>query len=325
MGLNLSLKGQRIVPKITQKREIKCERIENKSIQSIYTLARLASSSSRVRRVGNSTGPTIMDFMQCINFKSRLDREREMIRRKIRSSTLYRKPSFNVFNSNGEVKKNCIAKNIKIDEFKDDPSRKNLKTSFGCDDNENESEKNIGNNFLEITGSKYLDVVTANKFSIDLAPNTSIVKSFSSSSLCFNNNELIDSKASDMDFEKAITQSHLSPSLKQEHNEDDDALCSDEATGEIRSPSLNKRKVHARKIKKSTNLNAVGLGKYSDALTSEVLLDDFSNAPNSMHEKTLNSPDTSKTKKHNRKAKSSHNRNKLDTNAIRHKLQQQDK
>jgi hypothetical protein len=287
------------VPKVTQKREIKCERIENKSLQSIYTLARLASSSSRVRRVGNSTGPTIMDFMQCINFKSRLDREREMIRRKIRSSNLYRKPSFNVFQANGEVKKNCIAKNIKIDEFKDDAMRKVLR----CDENEGENDKTVGGNLLEITGSKY--VVTANKYSMDLSPNSSIVKSFSSSTLCFN--ETSEVKPSDLDFEKAISQSHLSPSLKQEQNGEDELFCSD--TGEMRSPSLTKRKVHARKLKKSTNLNAVGLGKYTDAVTSEVLLDDFSN---SSHEKNSNSPDTSKTKKHNRKAKSSHHR-KLET------------
>jgi len=58
LGLNLSLKGQRIVPKMSKKVEPRCERTENKSIQSIYTLARLASSSNRIRR-SVAAGPTV--------------------------------------------------------------------------------------------------------------------------------------------------------------------------------------------------------------------------------------------------------------------------
>jgi hypothetical protein len=223
VGLNLSLKGQRIIPKVTQKREIKCERTENnKSLQSIYTLARLASSSNRVRRnTGSSSGPTIMDFnkcavyMQCINFKSRLDREREMIRRKIRSSTLYRKPSFgkssgfniyNGFNNNGDISKvSVISKNIKINEYRDEPLKKTksslLLTVEDAEDENSNEEKGI----LCVAGSKYLDL-TSNLIT------TSLGKSVSSSTLNLINNELLLHAPDESDFEKAISQSHLSPS-----------------------------------------------------------------------------------------------------------------
>ena len=91
MGLNLSLKGQRITHKCPQKRE----KSPNKSLHSIYTLARLASSSNRMKpRNPGPNGPTIMDFMQCLNFKTRLDREKDQLKKKIRSSTLYKKPNF---------------------------------------------------------------------------------------------------------------------------------------------------------------------------------------------------------------------------------------
>lgn len=61
LGLNLSLKGQRIVPKMSKKVEPRCERTENKSMQSIYTLARLASSSNRIRR-SVAAGPTVSNL-----------------------------------------------------------------------------------------------------------------------------------------------------------------------------------------------------------------------------------------------------------------------
>lgn len=215
LGLNLSLKGQRIIPKITQKREIKCERTENKSLQSIYTLARLASSSSRVRRTtGSSSGPTIMDFMQCINFKSRLDREREMIRRKIRSSTLYRKPSFtkssgfNIYNANGDISKvSCISKNIKINELiRDEPLRK-IKSPLLVGD-EAEDENSSEDKGILCIGNKYLDLTNSSQY---LSSN-SMAKSISTSTLSLINNEFLTEKPSEMDLLVAVSQSHLSPS-----------------------------------------------------------------------------------------------------------------
>jgi hypothetical protein len=150
-----------------------------------------------------------MDFMQCINFKSRLDREREMIRRKIRSSTLYRKPSFtksagfNIYNTNGEVTKvSCITKNLKINELKDEPIRK-VKSPLLVNDEQADDCANEEKSILCI-GSKYLDI-TSNL----MAP---ISKSVSTSTINLNPNDLANEKLSESDCEKAISQSHLSPS-----------------------------------------------------------------------------------------------------------------
>lgn len=322
-GLNLSLKGQRIIPKVTQKREIRCERTENKSLQSIYTLARLASSSSRVRRtVGSSTGPTIMDFMQCINFKSRLDREREMIRRKIRSSTLYRKPTFtksagfNIYNANGDISKvSCISKNIKINEFRDEPLRK-VKSPLLVGD-EPEDENSTEEKGILCIGNKYLDLTSS-------LLTTSLGKTVSNSTLSLINSELMAEKLNDTDFEKAISQSHLSPSShstsvspsnlfvrkqfvkEQEQMQEtlikpktakyplnivqsaveskrpSDEVNDGEESQDVPSPSDNpKRKDHNKIIKKSTHfLYAVGInvGKYSDAQKTEVALDELANS-----------------------------------------------
>lgn len=203
------MKGQKIVPRVTQKREIKCERTEpNKSIQSIYTLARLASSSSRFRhRPGIPTGPTIMDFMQSINFKSRLEREREMIRRKIRSSTLYRKPSFtkasSTFNlystSNDASKVSIVTRNMKLNELKEEIKKVKSSMDEDVQDDEDKSMLCIGN--------KYLNTNL-------LSPTSIIAKSVSTTTLELINNDLtMNSKNIEAaDFEKAISQSHLSPS-----------------------------------------------------------------------------------------------------------------
>jgi hypothetical protein len=208
-GLNLSLKGQKIVPRVTQKREIKCERTEtNKSIQSIYTLARLASSSSRFRhRPGIPSSPTIMDFMQSINFKSRLEREREMIRRKIRSSTLYRKPSFtkasstfNLYNANNDASKvSIVTRNMKLNELKEEIKKVKSSMDEDVQDDEDKSMLCIGN--------KYLNTNL-------LSPTSIITKSVSTTTLELINNDLSmnNKNIEAADFEKAISQSHLSPS-----------------------------------------------------------------------------------------------------------------
>lgn len=149
--------------------------------------------------------------MQCINFKSRLDREREMIRRKIRSSTLYRKPSFsksafNIYNANGEVTKvSCITKNLKINEFKDEPIRK-VKSPLLVNDEQEDECTNEEKSILCI-GSKYLDL-TSNL----MAP--PLIKSVSTSTINLNSHDLSIEKPpqQEADFEKAISQSHLSPS-----------------------------------------------------------------------------------------------------------------
>jgi hypothetical protein len=155
MGLNLSLRGQRITPKSLGKPREKSPSI--KSIQSIYTLARLASSSNRPRK--SSSGATILDFMQCLNFKSKLDREKEMIRRKIQNSTLYKKPSFtyNIYNpmSNGSSAK--ISKNIRSD-FKDDLLKKSIK-AIGDDESETNTDEKVNEKAdIQCIGNKYVDL-----------------------------------------------------------------------------------------------------------------------------------------------------------------------
>lgn len=151
-----------------------------------------------------------MDFMQCINFKSRLDREREMIRRKIRTSTLYRKPSFsksagfNIYNANGEVTKvSVITKNLKINEFKDEPLRK-IKSPLLVNDEQEDECLNEEKSILCI-GSKYLDITS------NLLAAPSMNKSLSTTSINMSNETAIE-KTTEPDFEKAISQSHLSPS-----------------------------------------------------------------------------------------------------------------
>lgn len=266
-----------------------------------------------------------MDFMQCINFKSRLEREREMIRRKIRSSTLYRKPSFsksafNIYNPNNDVTKvSVISKNLKINEFRDDTLRKSKSPLLVNDEQEDECS-NEEKSMLCI-GNKYLDLTS------NLITN-SIAKSMSTSTL----NLMTDEKFEN-DFERAISQSHLSPvtaatmsvisnslmkksaasngdvqeNLKKPKTANNKSLSNafllqkydnektsdgDDAQDALQSPS-EKRKTH-KIIKKSALLYnshhhhhlGAGCGKYSDALKTEVALDDL---PNSIvADKTLN-------------------------------------
>lgn len=312
LGLNLSLKGQRIIPKLAQKREIKCERTENKSLQSIYTLARLASSSSRVRRTASSNGPTIMDFMQCINFKSRLDREREMIRRKIRSSTLYRKPSFNknsgfnIYNCNvnGDVSKmSMITKNMKITDFTSQDqslSLRRVKSPLLACDEQNDENLNEDKEMLCV-GNKYLDLTS------NLTTTASIAKSISTLNL-INNESFRNDKPNKLDFQKAITQSHLSPEssnfypkkeVSEDHqklqenflktkpanfyfeNEDSKKKTTEDMDNGDKIDDVSpgtKRKEYTKIIKKSTHfMYAIGInvGKYSDAQKTEVPTDEL--------------------------------------------------
>lgn len=255
-----------------------------------------------------------MDFMQCINFKSRLEREREMIRRKIRSSTLYRKPSFtksafNIYNPNNDVTKvSVISKNLKINDFRDEPLRKTKSPLLVNDEQEDECS-NEEKSILCIAGNKYLDL-TSNLIS------SSIVKSMSTSTL----NLLNDEHRVENDFERAISQSHLSPTaaamnihssnqmMKKSSGDVQENLKKPKtATINISNNNLNnkslfksdiertsdgddasaqdmtqspseKRKTH-KIIKKSALLynshHHHGCGKYSDAQKTEVALDDL--------------------------------------------------
>lgn len=289
MGLNLSLKGQRITPKIPQKRE----KTPNKSLHSIYTLARLSSSSNRMKpRNSGTNGPTIMDFMQCLNFKSRLDREKDMLKKKIRSSTLYKKPNFsysiyNPLNGNvGNNKISCISKNIKVNEFKDDTLKK-IKSPFTTGDENDEgliTEEKTTNFDILCIGNKY----------VDPTPNLSTVKVLTTDVNFINTTKINERKPIEEDFERATTsilQSHLTPSaqlqihlkkqsivqetlkksksVKLKCNLKDD---SDNNTVTVTDP--NKRKTSTKLFKKSSNSHfAVGLqmrSNYTDAIITEI-------------------------------------------------------
>lgn len=259
-----------------------------------------------------------MDFMQCINFKSRLEREREMIRRKIRSSTLYRKPSFsksafNIYNPNNDVTKvSVISKNLKINEFKDEPLRK-IKSPLLVNNDEPEDESFNEEKSILCIGNKYLDLTS------NLIPN-SISKSMSTSTINMINDERIEN-----DFERAISQSHLSPAatpmsivsnslMKKPASSNNNIINSNgdvqenlkkpktasnfninkslsnpfltinnERTSDgeedmTQSPSDKNRKIYTKIIKKSALLyNNHHPGKYSDAQKTEVALDDLPN------------------------------------------------
>ena len=269
-----------------------------------------------------------MDFMQCINFKSRLDREREMIRRKIRSSTLYRKPSFskssgvNIYNAHGDINKaSCISKNIKINEQRDDSLRK-LKSPLLVSEEVN--DENLNEDRILCIGNKYLDLTSS-------LMTTSITKSFSSSALSLINHDIMNEKINEMEFERTISQSHLSPNTSLSPNQNNNFLkhqvmtesmqehllkpntaktlnlydatteqCGSEEIQDIQSPTLSdnsKRKDHNKLIKKSTHcFYAVGVnvGKYSDAQKTEVALDDLANSiTNQNNNKTQTTPVTS--------------------------------
>lgn len=258
----------------------------------------------------------IMDFMQCINFKSRLDREREMIRRKIRSSTLYRKPSFtksafNIYNPHEVTKVSVISKNVKINEFKDEPLRKS-KSPLLVNDEPEDEYSNEEKSILCI-GNKYLDLTS------NLMGSAPICKSMSTSTL----NLVCDDKL-DSDFERAISQSHLSPAtammvsgsmMKKLNDEDEENLKKPNNAKSVSSPFLyvksdndddadtqspsEKRKNH-KIIKKSAllynNHLGAGCGKYSDAqrtelvdeLPNSIVIADNNNNTNNNSYKTLN-------------------------------------
>lgn len=268
----------------------------------------MASSSNRIRRSATASGPTIMDFMQCLNFKSRLDREKEMIRRKIRSSTLYKKPSFikssgfNIYNplANGDASKiTCISKNIKINEFRDEPLRK-IKSPLLVVDDEVEDEYSNEEKSILCIGNKYLDLTSS------LLSSVTTKAPISSSTISFMSSELPIEKPIDTDFEKAISQSHLSPTtviiasssthfkdtevsssnetlknpktafkvsdnndkIPSDSNDGDDDI-QDKQTQSLLSLDK-KRKAHTFIKKSNSHFYAVNFAKYNDAQKTEI-------------------------------------------------------
>lgn len=285
--------------------------------------------------------------MQSINFKSRLEREREMIRRKIHSSNLYRKPSFskasttfNIYNTNSEAGKMSMAtRNMKLNELKEEIKR--VSAVLNDDENQDDEDKS-----MLCIGNKYLNSSLLSAPSITTkSASTSNLELISGEITATTNSKLLVEAA---DFEKAISQSHLSPSasftnfsnhsnkkllsaievetpqevtsdmLKGEHIISNDKDAGDENRDIRESPArtLNintKRKDHSKFSKKSTLkvLSAVvGVNLYDDDNTTV----DLDETTTDKHASPLHHhPASSKksTKKHggtaSRKKSSSHN------------------
>ncbi|CAO1389188.1 unnamed protein product [Diamesa serratosioi] len=268
MGLNLSLKGQRITPKCVQKNVR--EKTPNKSMHSIYTLARLASSSSRIKpRTYGTNGPTIMDFMQCLNFKSRLDREKDLLKKKIRSSTLYKKPNFsysvNPLIANNKI--SCVSKNIKASELKDETV---MKLKSGDENDEGLVIEEKINYDILCVGSKYVDPTPG--------------KGITGEVNFINTIKINERKPIEEDFERATTsilQTNLSPSAPL-HQKKQPAVVQETLkkpktakSHEVTVVDPTKRKTTTKLFKKTSNSHFFDVGlkmrsNYTDAIITEI-------------------------------------------------------
>lgn len=85
MGLNLSLRGHRIVPKSNKKDRIRIS--PNRSLQSFISLTR-ASSPLRAKQ----HSPVIMDLIDCLNLKSKYDQDTEENSKKFKRDLVYKRP-----------------------------------------------------------------------------------------------------------------------------------------------------------------------------------------------------------------------------------------
>lgn len=85
MGLNLSLRGHRIVPKSNKKDRIRIS--PNRSLQSFISLTR-ASSPLRAKQ----HSPVIMDLIDCLNLKSKYDQDTEENTKKFKRDLVYKRP-----------------------------------------------------------------------------------------------------------------------------------------------------------------------------------------------------------------------------------------
>lgn len=258
MGLNLSLRGQRIIPKFQNSKREKspCAR---SSLQSIYSLARLASSSSRPRNKGGP-GPTIMDLMQCLNFKTRLDREKELIQRKIRSSTLYRKPSFSyniTVHSKGrhnKLKEQAMDKE-EDNSVQDEKQSASVVENIQC----------IGNKYVDLSSSKIHTSSSADSKILGGTDWEKVTSSYLQSTV---------SQSSSASYQTP-TQRTVQENLKKSKTVKATKKMSDTTEDTTDSSADSKRKIHAKLMKppKISHFYAVGLSlrtSYSDAIISKI-------------------------------------------------------
>lgn len=295
MGLNLSLRGQRITPKFPPKREKSpCAR---SSLQSIYSLARLASSSSRPRNKG--PGPTIMDLMQCLNFKTRLDREKELIQRKIRSSTLYRKPSFSY-----NITVHSKGRHNKIKEQAVDKEDESLVQDEKHSASVVENMQCIGNKYVDLSSSKIHTSSSADSKILG-TDWEKVTSSYLQSTV---------SPSSSATYQTPMQKRTLQENLKKSKTAKATFKMADtEDTTDSSADS--KRKIHAKLMKppKISHFYAVGLSlrtSYSDAIISKIETENLvakkhtsPKSTNSVHKNTKKNSARKLLKTGNRKPK----------------------
>ncbi|XP_062546050.1 tubulin glycylase 3A-like [Armigeres subalbatus] len=85
MGLNLQLRGHRITPKSTAKKD-RLRILPVKPVQNVLQVSRLAASAIPKP----TTGPVIMDLLECLQFDTKIQEEEELRAR----TAIYRKSGF---------------------------------------------------------------------------------------------------------------------------------------------------------------------------------------------------------------------------------------
>lgn len=85
MGLNLQLRGHRITPKSTAKKD-RLRILPVKPVQNVLQVSRLAASAVPKP----TTGPVIMDLLECLQFDTKMQEEEELRAR----TAIYRKSGF---------------------------------------------------------------------------------------------------------------------------------------------------------------------------------------------------------------------------------------
>lgn len=85
MGLNLSLRGHRIVPKSCKKDRVRIS--PGRSLQNFISLTR-ANSPMRAKQ----HSPVIMDLIDCLNLKSKHDQDAEDNSKKFKRDMVYKRP-----------------------------------------------------------------------------------------------------------------------------------------------------------------------------------------------------------------------------------------
>ncbi|XP_053673790.1 uncharacterized protein LOC128724050 [Anopheles nili] len=100
MGLNLQLRGHRITPKSSIKKD-RMRMLPIKPVQNVLQVSRLATSAAAAAVVKQSASPVIMDLIECMQFRDGkpeddLPRQQSLVRGPcgVTSATLYKRSNF---------------------------------------------------------------------------------------------------------------------------------------------------------------------------------------------------------------------------------------